>query len=70
MVKKELLRSMGRETLWVNCSTRFLIYCRKAYEYQRLMRIMVKVVTTSRYIDMAAPERMEWLLMLLGWNPR
>ena len=34
------------------------------------MRMMVKVGTLSRYIAMAAPERMEWVPMLSGWKPR
>ena len=32
--------------------------------------MMVKVGTPSRYIAMAAPEQMEWVLMSLVWKPR
>ena len=46
------------------------MYLRKALEYQRPMRMMVKVGTPPRYIAMAAPKRMEWVPMLSGWKPR
>ena len=61
---------MRRETMWVKCSTCFHIYQRKASEDQRPMSMMAKFGTLSRYIDMAAPERMEWVPMSLVWNPR
>ena len=34
------------------------------------MSMMVKVGTPSKYIAIEAPERMEWVPMLSGWNPR
>ena len=43
---------------------------RKSLEDQRPMVMMVKVGTPSRYIAMAAPKRMEWVPMALGWKPR
>ena len=61
---------MQQEMLWVNCSTCFQMYLRKALEDQRPMSMMVKVGTLSRYIAMAAPEQMEWVPMSLGWKPR
>ena len=70
MVKKESCWSMRRETLWVNFSTSFRMYLRKVSEDQRPMSMMVKVGTTSRYIAMASPERMEWVPMSSGWKPR
>ena len=46
------------------------MYLRKALEEQRPMSIMVKVGTLSRYITMAAPERIECVPVALGWKPR
>ena len=45
------------------------MYLRKASEDQRPMSMMVKVGSPSRYIAMAAPERMEWVPMSSGWKP-
>ena len=42
------------------------MYLKKASEDQRPINMMVKVGTLSRYIAMAAPERMEWVPMSLG----
>ena len=34
------------------------------------MSMMVEVGTPYRYLNMEAPERMEWVPMLSGWKPR
>ena len=46
------------------------MYLRKMPEDQRPISMMVKVGTLSRYIAIAALERMEWVPILLGWKPR
>ena len=57
------------DTLWLNCSTCFLIYNRNASELHRPISMMVYTGTSSRYIAIAAPDLMECVPISEGSKP-
>ena len=69
VVKKFSFRSIREETLCENCSTCFCMYRRKASEDQRPIIMIENVGTSSRYIAIAAPDRMECVPMSSGLKP-
>ena len=63
VVKKEECLSILRETLCVNCSTCFLIHLRKASDDHLPIIMIENVGTPSKYMAIAAPDRIEWVPM-------
>ena len=70
VVKNDGLRSILRDTLWVNCSTWRRIYRRNASEDHLPIIMMEKVGTPSKYIAIADPDLIECVPISSFENPR
>ncbi len=66
---KSKFRIILEDTFWLNCSTWFWMYRRKASELHLPMSIMVYTGILSRYIAIAAPDRIECVPMSDILNP-